>query len=229
MIDLKTVINNLPIAVLVIDEDRRVMMANRTAERVSGAGEADMVHRKGGEVLGCVHAEDSPKGCGFGPSCQYCDIKNAVVKAFREAANIEAFEARLDLAAAGARSFRVSVTHIAALPGARPDEGASAAILSIEDVTEFKYRERLGAAMVTIGAVCHEMNQPLMACLGNLELMRMAHPDLDRLPLAIEQVNRLIGISGRLQSVRRYATRPHDSSGAEMLDLPAALTAANGA
>ena len=64
---------------MLVDAERRVCKANKMAAQCAGADEADMIGRRGGEALRCLHALDDPTGCGFGPYCQTCQVRGTVI------------------------------------------------------------------------------------------------------------------------------------------------------
>jgi PAS domain S-box-containing protein len=74
-------------------------------------------------------------------------------------------------------------------------------------------RERLQGVLELSGAVCHEMNQPLMNISGCLELMRMDVPEESPLTVRIAkmeaQLNRMKGITRRLMEISRYETKAY--------------------
>jgi PAS domain S-box-containing protein len=97
------------------------------------------------------------------------------------------------------------------------------------DVTERKIleekllqREKLEAVLEIAGAVCHELNQPLMALGGYHELIRF---NLDEqssankyLVKAHKQARRMADITSRLMCITRYETRDYPG-GAKILDI----------
>ena len=74
----RTVFDAIPIPVFVVDDDVRILDMNSAAAEFSGQC-IDAVHRRhSGQVLHCFHANDVPEGCGRGPSCKSCVIRNSV-------------------------------------------------------------------------------------------------------------------------------------------------------
>ncbi len=91
--ELDVIHNNAPMAMLLLDWDRRVVKANRTVSFLSGQPAESMKGLRGGEVLQCIHHLDSPKGCGFGPECENCRVRNAVLETLGTGKNQENIEA----------------------------------------------------------------------------------------------------------------------------------------
>ena len=218
MIDIKTVIQNLPSAIIVVNRDRMVLLSNWVAQEFSGLSESEMIDKRGGEVLGCRHSTETPLGCGFSDQCRFCEIKRAVENAFETKGHIKPFEAEMEIHAIGVRFFKVTVTYLDGI-AAESEDGKEVAIITIDDITDFKARERLAAANATIGGICHEMNQPLMAIMGYLELLIEDVNDKTVLPEMLGQVKRLGDITKKMQSLTRYSTKNYLGPDHPILDL----------
>ncbi len=74
-----------------------------------------------------------------------------------------------------------------------------------------KHKERLQIILETAGAVCHELNQPLMAISGYSELILMMiskdDPVYDKNLKILEQINRMGEITGKLMGITKYRTK----------------------
>jgi PAS domain S-box-containing protein len=99
----------------------------------------------------------------------------------------------------------------------------------VMDVTERKIleeerlqREKLEAVLGIAGAVCHELNQPLMALGGYHELIRFnldeQSPANKYLVKAHKQAHRMADITSRLMGITRYETRDYPG-GTKILDI----------
>lgn len=75
------------------------------------------------------------------------------------------------------------------------------------------YREKLQAVLETAGAICHEMNQPMMAISGHTELLMDTLDPGDPIYLKIEkiksQVERMSAITQKLMGITRYETKDY--------------------
>jgi PAS domain S-box-containing protein len=73
--------------------------------------------------------------------------------------------------------------------------------------------ERLHGALELAGAVCHDLNQPLMAISGYAELILMDCPEnaphFSKLKKIVGQVNKLGDITKKLMHVTRYETKTY--------------------
>ncbi|MCP4683041.1 MAG: PAS domain-containing protein, partial [Desulfobacterales bacterium] len=61
---MKNLFQSMPCGILIVDGDRRVQAVNNTLEQTFGISEVDVIDKRGGEALNCVHSSKSPKGCG---------------------------------------------------------------------------------------------------------------------------------------------------------------------
>lgn len=68
--NLKNIIDNLHSAVIMVDPNRRVIMANKMDQAFSGEDETSLIGKRGGDLMGCVQAAMPPNGCGSGIQCR---------------------------------------------------------------------------------------------------------------------------------------------------------------
>jgi nitrogen-specific signal transduction histidine kinase len=233
------IIHNLPVAILVVDKERKVMLSNKAAEFLANKSESQLFDLYGGQALGCIHA-DSEEGCGFTEHCDACDVKNAVLETFLSKKDRESFDTKINLKLYGSRDIKVSATYLnldeirdeivsverRISRGRREsDLRKEMVIVAMEDVTEFKKKERMSATLETVGALCHEMNQPLQVLEGSLSLIKL---DLDspkdknkeineNLKIAYEAQVKLAKIISDLKQLKEYETKQYLSG--RILDI----------
>ena len=79
--------------------------------------------------------------------------------------------------------------------------------------TERIYREKLQAVLETAGAICHEMNQPMMAISGHTELLMdtldPSDPTCQKIGKIKSQVERMSAITQKLMGITRYETKDY--------------------
>ena len=80
--ELTVIHENAPIAMMILDGERRVCKVNGFAATFAGRPAAEMIGLLGGEALRCLHHLDDPRGCGFGPHCSECRVRQAVLETF---------------------------------------------------------------------------------------------------------------------------------------------------
>ena len=211
--DLVTVINALPIAISVIDRHRRVTLTNRATELFVNKNEDQLIGRVGGDAFDCIHHEDAPEGCGFGQECIKCRLRQTVIETLETQTARELVESTMVFKGRGESHLRFSTLPIVL-------DSEDAVLLSIDDITLARRheqtrmeREKLAAAVETAGAICHEINQPLMVILGMAELL-LEETDAsdsrrDGLSEIREQAERLGKITRKLMTLTEYKTRPY--------------------
>lgn len=74
-------LHDVPNLVLILNKERQVVYANAAAARMLDSRcPEDLLGGRFGEVWGCVHAAETPGGCGTSESCRYCGAANALAK-----------------------------------------------------------------------------------------------------------------------------------------------------
>ncbi|MBI5848040.1 MAG: hypothetical protein HZB31_08855 [Nitrospirae bacterium] len=75
--------NAIPSPVFVVDDDVRILYLNSAAEGLMpiDGGRESVYHKRGGDALHCIHAAETPGGCGHAAACTDCVIRNSVKEA----------------------------------------------------------------------------------------------------------------------------------------------------
>jgi len=73
----------MPLPVFVVDEDVNILESNAAAARLLDRDVPSRKHRRGGDILQCLHAVGMPEGCGCAPACADCELRAAVRAAFQ--------------------------------------------------------------------------------------------------------------------------------------------------
>jgi len=92
---LLNIIEALPLAIVVIDGKRRVALANRKTFWFVNKDEGRLIGRVGGEAFGCIHHDDVPEGCGFGPECLKCRLRESVFETIEKKNALHRVEATM--------------------------------------------------------------------------------------------------------------------------------------
>ncbi|MFH0726744.1 MAG: GAF domain-containing protein [Pseudomonadota bacterium] len=99
--ELSAIYENAALIMMLLDGERRVCKANKAALEFAGLPAAAATGIRAGEVIHCLHALDSPQGCGFGPTCGECTIRRTVLDTFETGLNHRLVEANLTIAIDG--------------------------------------------------------------------------------------------------------------------------------
>ena len=80
---LRKIINSFPALVMVVDKDVKILECNETTSQFVGEAIQNILLFRCGDVLRCLHATETPEGCGRSRFCKDCVARNSVTKAFQ--------------------------------------------------------------------------------------------------------------------------------------------------
>jgi PAS domain S-box-containing protein len=135
---LDTIYQDAPLIMLLLDGECHIRKANKFAERFSGVPEADLLGRRGGEGLRCLHALDNPKGCGSGPHCETCTMRRTVLDTIATGRSHQQVEGSLPFTVAGGTQ---EITFLLSTAGFNL-RGEAHVLVTIQDITERKQMEQ---------------------------------------------------------------------------------------
>ncbi len=99
----RVLFNAMPMPVFVVDSDVSILEYNTAAAGLLGQNKKAVLLKRGGEILHCLHATETPGGCGHSSVCCDCVIRNAVNSAF-DGHSVTRKPAKMELVAKGKRS-----------------------------------------------------------------------------------------------------------------------------
>jgi PAS domain-containing protein len=134
----RTLLDAVPLPIFLVDDDVRIFDFNATAAKLLNQEKGDVLLRRGGEALHCIHAADVAEGCGRGPQCQDCVIRNTV-RAAAQGNQITRRQAEMELRHDG-RSQMIQLMVTAAPVICRAQR---LILLVLEDVGELLHLRRL--------------------------------------------------------------------------------------
>jgi len=127
---LQKLLDAVPSPMFVVDGEVRIHQVNRAAAREYG--DAETVHMKrGGTVLECLHASESPGGCGCSEHCDGCVVRQAATAATRGKAAVRR-HAVMQLHYGG----EVREMHLLITASPLDCDGEGMALVMLEDVSE---------------------------------------------------------------------------------------------
>lgn len=136
---LRTILEAIPSTILIMDDHLMVKTVNGASKQTFGIPETAIVNYRWCNALRCIHAEETPEGCGFPESCRDCQVRNTVLTALlgTETQHVKtSFEFFID------GEIQKRLLAISAAP--IEYERKKMAVLTVEDITELSYlRQRL--------------------------------------------------------------------------------------
>lgn len=156
-------LDGLPVAVLVLGEERKICLANTVAARFGQSrGIQSVLDMRPGDLLGCEHACETGAVCGATEFCGVCGASNAIISAQHGAAEVK--ECRIITKGGGALDLRVWATPLTV-------EGQCKVLFSIIDITDDKRRRVLERLFF------HDVINAVGAMKGAAELMKQVPAD----------------------------------------------------
>ena len=130
-LNLRTIIEIIPVALFIIDDETRIMDFNSSASKLIGKNADNVLYRLCGEALHCFHAKNAPDGCGTTKSCSDCVIRNTVKEA---CLGNTVVKKRADLLIQKQNDTYKAVFSVSASPF--KNNGKTLSVFCMEDITE---------------------------------------------------------------------------------------------
>jgi two-component system, cell cycle sensor histidine kinase and response regulator CckA len=135
--ELSVIHEHAPIAMMLVDKNRRICKINGFAAKFIGRPESEMIGLRGGEALRCLHHLADPQGCGFGPACEDCRVRNAVLDTFDSKTSRQNIESWMPLIKGNSIMERYLLISTAFLKIDKTEN----VLLCIQDITDRKQAE----------------------------------------------------------------------------------------
>lgn len=135
--ELETIHAHVPVGILLLDADRRIIKANQTAAALAGRPRDQIIDRIAGAGLGCLSHLDDARGCGHGPDCGRCELRLAVHRALDEDLAVDALP--VSLTVDGPRGPEVRNVLLSAAPVTIA--GSRNVLVSLQDITRLRRAE----------------------------------------------------------------------------------------
>lgn len=133
---LSAVFKNIPIAMFIVDKDRKIKMINERGIKILNSDTVEILDEKFGNVISCINSFDDENGCGFGINCEECEIRKSVASTFETGikhTNVEAPVTKLVKGEPTTSYYLVSTCLL--------DEKEKTVLVSLLDITEKKKAE----------------------------------------------------------------------------------------
>ncbi len=134
---LMTVFENAPIAMILVDSDRRVRMANRAVADNVECLQDELIGLRSGKVLKCIYADDVASGSSIETGCESCIVRKTILDTFQT--NRKHHRVLAPLKVSGDNGVNVLHVLISTIPIETDEE--KLVLVCMEDVTELNLVE----------------------------------------------------------------------------------------
>ncbi len=166
---LRSVFDAIPSLILVVDEDVRIQEYNAMAAEFLSADRSAILKHRGGETIHCIHSTDVAEGCGRGPFCKDCIIRNSVNEAYR-GKRVARRRTRLEIIKDGKKAEIYSLITASPITYRK----RQLVLLLIEDISEIAELRR----MIPICSMCRKLRDD-EASWSRVESYFKKHWDVD--------------------------------------------------
>lgn len=127
----------IPIIVILLDHNRQVVLANAQTLHATGLPIEEILGKRPGEALNCIHALGAPRGCGTTQFCSRCGALRSLLAGLEGRKSVqECSLSRMGDKGVEALDLQVSSSPIEI-------EGAAYVLFSIQDMSDQKRRRLL--------------------------------------------------------------------------------------
>ena len=138
----------MPSPVLVVDEEVGIHEYNIAAAALLTDEKAEVLRKRGGEALHCLHHNDEEEGCGRAAACADCVVRNSVAKAFQGGSVVRSRQ-KMELV----REGKVIEVYILVTASPFLYHDTHYAILVLEDISELVELRKI----IPICSVCKQV------------------------------------------------------------------------
>jgi diguanylate cyclase (GGDEF)-like protein/PAS domain S-box-containing protein len=168
--ELNAMIENVPMAVFLVDRERKVRRANVAAAKFVGTKNKNIEGLRAGAALRCLNSFCSPKGCGFSPVCKDCLIRNTVDKTFEEKKGFGKVEAKIEVKDKE-ETKKLDLLISTSLVNISNEQ---LSLIYVEDVTERKQMEKsLRETKDYLEKLINHANAPIIVWNPSYEIIRI--------------------------------------------------------
>ena len=135
--NLETIFDAVPTGMFLVNEDLSITRANNAIRQMFHKEYSQIINRRIGDVLGCIHCIGNEQGCGYTPACPGCSFRKSIQSVLDSEQSIFGLEIRPILEVDGKETtpwFRISTKPVII-------DGNRHVIVAIDDITERKKAE----------------------------------------------------------------------------------------
>lgn len=148
----------IPSILMILNRQRQVVYKNqRLMDFLAASSDQEVLGKRPGELLNCIHAHEGAAGCGTTEFCRECGAMKAILKSQKDKVGVEE-ECRITSTAGDAYDFRVWASPYAF-------EGKDYTIFTVADIRHEKRRHALERTFF------HDVNNILTVIKGYSDLL----------------------------------------------------------
>ena len=226
--ELQKVFDAVPTILAVFDGRRKIKQVNQAGLDAFQKPEKEVIGERIGDALSCVNRHDSPKGCGFGPRCRKCAIRENMLRCLRTGDTVLGVEYLITREGFENRDFyfKINVVPLETM-------GKRWGVISMDDITDRKRTEektlelnnnisranlelkktledlaksqsqllesqKLEQIGLLASGFAHNLKSPLSGIKGYAQLLSMDHKDMRELNLIVGEAEKMESIINNL-------------------------------
>jgi PAS domain S-box-containing protein len=226
--ELQRVFDAVPTILLVLDTRKQIRSANRAGLEAFRKQEIQVIGKRIGEALDCVHRNDADRGCGYGKTCRKCRVRESLLRCFKVGEAVLGVEQAIDrerykkptyyfkmnvipLETRGKRWGVLSLEDITArksseLETIQLNEKITKANLELKKTLENLVRsqsqliesQKLEQIGLLSSGLAHNLKSPLSGIKGYAQLFQMSHGSFKEITIIIQEVEVMESIINNL-------------------------------
>lgn len=170
--ELHVMIENVPMAIFLVDKERKVRRSNVPATNLAGVKNNSLTGLRAGEALRCFNHFHNAKGCGFSPVCKDCLIRNTINKTFKKKRGFKRVEVKMNIKRSGKKeelTLLMSTSLVDVL-------NEKLCLVCFEDITKQKHTEKtLQKTKNYLEKLINHANAPIIVWNSQHKIVKINH------------------------------------------------------